>query len=273
MMSATEHLVIPRPGIDIHAWRSGATTLPLVVVLHGAGVDHHLFDYQIEPLCASGFQVLALDQRGHGLSHDPNLKLFAIRDLARDAFAAINTITNQPFVLIGQSMGGFVAQYITRCVPNRVYALCIIGSNNIFGPITRIDNYALKLSPKWIGYWPWEDFKIRSAQAASCTGKGQAYTYDAFSYLSPSEFATIWGAVANAITPDLRYRVPIPLFMALGEHDRTGRVRESMMDWRQRQPEASFHLIRDAGHNTNYDNPEVFNTALLGFLDSLNLAL
>lgn len=270
-MPTPKHLVIPRPGVDIHAWRYGPKGAPLVVLLHGAGVDHRLFDYQIEPLCSAGFQVLVLDQRGHGQSRGPNLKPFTIKDLARDAYAVINTITDQPFIIVGQSMGGFVAQFLTRCVPNRVLALGIIGSNNLFGRVTRLDNYALKLSPKWFSYWPWEDFKIRSARAASCTGKGQAYTYDAFSQLTKSEFVTIWGAVARALTPDQGYQVPVPLFLALGEHDQTGRVSESMLDWYKRMPEASFHLIPDAGHNANYDNPEAFNAALLAFLDSLHL--
>ena len=270
-MPPIDHLQITRSGLTIHGWRSGEPDAPLVVLLHGAGVDHHLFDHQIEPLTEAGFQVLTLDQRGHGKSRDENLQPFTIQDLARDAFAAINTITDQPVVLIGQSMGGFVAQFLTRCVPNQVRALGIIGSNNIFGPVTRLDNYALKFSSKWIGFWPWEDFKIRSAQAASSTGKGQAYTYEAFSQLTQPEFVNIWRAVAHAITPDLRYQVSVPLFLTLGEQDNTGRVRESMLDWYRRLPEASFHLIRNAGHNANYDNPDQFNAALLHVLDSLDL--
>lgn len=271
MKPPADHLQITRKDLTIHGWRFGEPSSPLVVLLHGAGVNHHLFDHQIEPLTEAGFQVLALDQRGHGLSRDTQARPFTIKDLAKDAYAAINTITQDPFVIIGQSMGGFVAQFLTRCVPKRVRALGIIGSNNIFGPVTRLDNYALKFSPQWIGYWPWEDFKIRSAQAASSTGKGQAYTYDAFSQITQREFVNIWGAVAYAITPDLRYRVSVPLFLALGEHDNTGRVRESMVDWHRQLPEASFHLIRDAGHNANYDNPTAFNEALLPFLDSLDL--
>lgn len=241
----------------------------MVVMLHGAGLDHHLFDQQIDPLCAAGFQVLTLDQRGHGLSREPTCTPFSIRDLARDAYAVINAFTDKPVVITGQSMGGFVAQYLARAMPNHVRALGVIGSNNIFGPVSRIDNFVLKFSPKWIGYWPWEDFKIRSAQASSCTGKGQAYTYDAFSQLSQSEFVNIWRAVSYGLTPDLRYHVSVPLFLALGEHDQTGRVSESMIDWHKRQPEASFHLIRDAGHNTNYDNPEDFNEMLIRFLNTL----
>ncbi|MEJ5912905.1 alpha/beta fold hydrolase [Pseudokineococcus sp. 1T1Z-3] len=59
-------VVLHRAGSPAHAWVHGHEGGPLVVCTHGATMDGRMFDAQVGPLVAAGYQVLTWDLRGHG---------------------------------------------------------------------------------------------------------------------------------------------------------------------------------------------------------------
>lgn len=70
----------------------------------------------------TGRAFLRFDYSGHGQSSGA----FAdgtIGDWAEDAIAAISALTEGPQVLIGSSMGGWIALLVTRALPDRVAGL------------------------------------------------------------------------------------------------------------------------------------------------------
>ncbi|MEL6516545.1 MAG: alpha/beta hydrolase [Pseudomonadota bacterium] len=71
---------------------------------------------------AEGRAFLRFDYSGHGQSSGDFLD-GAIGDWAEDAMAAIGHLTQSPQILVGSSMGGWIALLVARAMPDRVAGL------------------------------------------------------------------------------------------------------------------------------------------------------
>ncbi|WP_151717672.1 alpha/beta fold hydrolase [Gemmobacter serpentinus] len=71
---------------------------------------------------AEGRAFLRFDYSGHGASSGAFLD-GAIGDWAQDAMAAIRDLTSGPQILVGSSMGGWMALLVARAMPERVAGL------------------------------------------------------------------------------------------------------------------------------------------------------
>ncbi|MCB1387897.1 MAG: alpha/beta hydrolase [Rhodobacteraceae bacterium] len=71
---------------------------------------------------ARGRAFLRFDYSGHGAS-DGDFLDGAIGDWYEDALAAVEALTEGPQVLVGSSMGGWIALLVCRAIPERVHAL------------------------------------------------------------------------------------------------------------------------------------------------------
>lgn len=70
----------------------------------------------------NGRAFLRFDYSGHGESSGAFAE-GCIGDWAADAMAAVTTLTEGPQVLVGSSMGGWIALLLARAMPERVHAL------------------------------------------------------------------------------------------------------------------------------------------------------
>ena len=71
---------------------------------------------------ARGRAFLRFDYSGHGVSSGDFLE-GAIGDWAEDAIAAIDALTEGPQLLVGSSMGGWIAMRVALALPDRVAGL------------------------------------------------------------------------------------------------------------------------------------------------------
>ena len=61
--------------------------------------------------------------------------------------------------------------------------------------------------------------------------------------------------------------VNYPLLIISGEKD-IELVRRMGIKWHESEPTSKYHLIRNAGHCANMDNPDEFNKTVKEFIDS-----
>ncbi|WP_316670090.1 alpha/beta fold hydrolase, partial [uncultured Propionibacterium sp.] len=104
-------------------WGAG----PAVVLLHGAGMDRAVFDDQVMPLVDAGFRVAVPDLRGHGRSR-PSATAPSAEVLERDVLAVMDELGMDRAALVGQALGGTIAQGLDRDHPERVSALAALGT-------------------------------------------------------------------------------------------------------------------------------------------------
>jgi 3-oxoadipate enol-lactonase len=265
----TEH-TIERPGCTIQYWLGGREDRPLVALLHGATMDHHMFDPQVAVL-AELYRVLTWDSRGHGKSR-PLYRDFSLTDSADDLVALLDHLGVERAVLVGQSMGGMIAQQVYLHHPERVQALVNLGAVNITFPYARWEIWALKLSLPLFNLWPFGHFKRTVAKSTSIKRDVQAYALAAINQLMRDEFLHIWKDVTMAVDekgiPD--HHITVPFLLTHGDQDTTGSIRRQAPKWAAYEPNAEYVVIPDAGHNANQDNPTFFNRVLLGFLQGIS---
>ena len=101
-------------------------TLPCVVFLHGAGLDHSVWALLARAFAHHGFGVLAPDLPGHGRS--AGAPLASIASLA-DWTAALIAAAGIPAArLVGHSMGSLVVLETAARHPDKVTALGLIST-------------------------------------------------------------------------------------------------------------------------------------------------
>lgn len=122
---------VPAPDgtpLALRRWRPAAdTSRGTVLIVHGLGEHAGRYGHVAQALTASGWDVAAFDQRGHGLSGGDRGSLARPDDLLRDLAVILDVVRatgpsgaggeHLPLLLLGHSMGGLVAaQFVMRAM-------------------------------------------------------------------------------------------------------------------------------------------------------------
>ena len=131
-------------------------SLPAVVFLHGAGMDHSVWALLARAFSHNGFGVLAPDLPGHGRSAGPALS--SIAALADWTAALIDAAGINAARVIGHSMGSLVALEMAAHHPAKLSALGLIAtaapmrvSDDLLGAAKANDHAAIDMISIW-GY-------------------------------------------------------------------------------------------------------------------------
>src|SRR5690349_7301273 len=135
--------IITRQGCPIHYWLEGALDKPLLVMTHGATLDHRMFDAQSSAL-KEDYRLLTWDMRGHGESQ-PMGDAFTVPLAVDDLLAILDAIGEKAAVFLGQSTGGYVAQELAYRHPERVQAIILLDCICITEKISAFDAFLLHL--------------------------------------------------------------------------------------------------------------------------------
>ncbi|NEX61613.1 alpha/beta fold hydrolase [Noviherbaspirillum galbum] len=100
--------------------------LPTAVFIHGAQNDHSVWALQTRYFAHHGFGVLAVDLPGHGRSEGEPLA--TVEGMADWLLALLDAAGVQRAFLVGHSMGSLVALETAGRAPQRVAALCMVGT-------------------------------------------------------------------------------------------------------------------------------------------------
>lgn len=105
---------------------SGPEVAPVLVLIHGLGLNRHTWQWHL-PALAARYRVLAYDLYGHGDSapppDTPSLTLFSeqLRDL-------LDELDIETCAIAGFSLGGMINRRFAMNHPDRVHALAILNS-------------------------------------------------------------------------------------------------------------------------------------------------
>ena len=99
---------------------------PLVVFLHGAGMDHSVWALQARWFAHHGYRAAAVDLPGHGGSEGPPLA--SIEALAAWTLGLVKRLGGGKALIIGHSMGSLAALEAAALGPDQVAGLALIGT-------------------------------------------------------------------------------------------------------------------------------------------------
>lgn len=118
-------------GASINALSWGDPSLPGVMLIHGGAAHAHWWSF-IAPQLTHGYHVAALDLSGHGDSDHRHL--YAMETWSAEVLAVAEHLGMDRPILIGHSMGGFVAMVAAALHGSRLAGTIIVDS-----PVRRPD--------------------------------------------------------------------------------------------------------------------------------------
>lgn len=122
-----EHVYIPYKGQAVHLEVHAADpTAPTIVFSPGLGAHARFYLPALGKLCDEGFNVVAIDRPGHGLSQGRRggASFTAILDTVEEAIRYARERFEGPVVLAGSSLGGIITWFALTREPDIDAAIC-----------------------------------------------------------------------------------------------------------------------------------------------------
>ena len=111
---------------------SGKATTPVVVLIHGLGLNRHVWQWH-EPAMSARFRIVNYDLYGHGESVAPPTKP-SLTVYAEQLRGLLDELGIRHSALVGFSLGGMINRRFALDYPDLVSALAILNSPHERGP-------------------------------------------------------------------------------------------------------------------------------------------
>lgn len=237
---------------DLHLTTSGEG--PVLVFLHGLGMDHSLFDDLADALPDT--RVIRPDLRGHGQSEAP-AGPYSMGALVKDVETALDKQGVRDAVVFGLSLGGMIAQGLAVKRLDLVRGLVLCGTAAKFG------------QPG-----PWHDrakTARRNGMSALVDGVMEKWAVTTSAarqrfLQTPAEgYAATCEAIAGTdfYTPTASLRLPT---LGLGGDKDRSTPPDLVRETTELIPGAEFKLLRGAGHLAPETHPSEVLAELRPFL-------
>ena len=203
-----------------------------IVLVHGNGEDHHLFDTEIRQLAEAGFTVYAPDSRGHGKStlvSDEPVTEYHYADMAEDIYQFIKALGLKKPALYGHSDGGIIALLLEISHPGTLGIMAASGTN---------------LSPQ--GLIP-----------------SFIEEYTEINKKEEDPLVTLMLTEPH-IDPESLKKIRIPVLVTAGDNDLI--LRSETEKIAAALPDSEMVIVEDADHGSYIVDSEVMGKLLLGFL-------
>lgn len=245
--------------------------LPLVFV-HGFPLSRGVWQKQVEAL-RSSYRVIAPDLRGFGDSEtQPGPTTMA--QYAADLCVLLRQLATGPVVLIGHSMGGYVALAFARQFPEMLRGLVLVGTKA--GPDTaeaaagrRVMAEKVKVEGVHVV------IEALASKMLAADNQDARMVAQVRSFMAPSKPAGVIGALLGmAERPDATWllgQIAVPTLVITGADDALTPPTESER-LAQAIRRAQLKMIPHAGHLVAFERPDEFNHLLKEWLNRVGLA-
>lgn len=250
-------------------YRDAGSGVP-VVFIHAFPLNQSMWDDQLSHL-RDHCRVISLDLRGFGGSDAPN-GVYSIDEMAADVRGLMTALEIDRAVLVGLSMGGYIALAFFRNYPEAVRGLVLAdtraGADTQEARERRL-NSALKaeregsraisedMVPLLLGRTTMET-RPSVVERVRTMIEGN----------SPQGIAGAQRAMAERRdSTNMLSVIDVPVLIVVGSEDTLTPVTEAER-MRNGIRGALLRIIDDAGHLSNIEKPEEFNAALIDFIAS-----
>ena len=249
-----------RDGVDLYYEVHGDG--PPLLLTHGYSATSQMWRGQVEPF-SKHHKLIIWDMRGHGRSDYPDeLAAYSEAHTVADMAALLDAVGAERAVVGGLSLGGYMSLAFHLAHSERVEALLIVDT----GPGYRKDE------PRE----GWNQTALRTAERYETEGLARLdggsvemrtsthRNADGLAKAARGMLTQRDAGVINSL-PD----IAVPSLVVVGANDTPFLAASDYMA--AKIPGARKLVIPDAGHAANIDQPEAFNTGVLGFLAEAGL--
>ena len=204
-----------------------------LVFLPGLTSDHRLFEKQTEYF-ENKQNVFVWDAPSHALSR-PFTNNYGLSDMAEWLYEILAKEEIYNPIIIGQSMGGYLAQMYMELYPDKITGFISIDSAPLQKSyMTAMEIWLLERVEPLYRIYPWKALLRAGSRGCSETDYGQnlmrkmmmAYNSEHKEYAKLAGFG--YRMLAKAIKADLPYHISCPALLICGEKDKAGSAKRLM---------------------------------------------
>ena len=245
-------------GARIWYWDTGGAGTP-VVFLHPATGSTLIWLYQQPVFAKAGYRVIAYSRRGHYNSpaatpEDPGIGSVDLKNL-------MEVLAVKKFHAVSSAAGGSVATDFAFSFPEKLFSLTV-SSNNLAARNGYIAHAAESIRPeeeKDLPRWFWELGPSYRAANPAGVEKWNELNRKSVGFRGPRQKLT------NEVTPAKLETLSVPTLLVTGTADLV--TPPSIMRMIARHvPNNELVIIPEAGHSPYWEQPEIFNRAVLDFI-------
>ena len=248
--------------VGLNVRDEGAPDGAPVVFAHALGLDLHLWD-AVLPHLPGGLRIVRLDMRGHGGSDVP-APPYSMGALVRDVEAICDTLDLSDCVVVGNSIGGMIAQGLAAKRLDLVRGLCLantapkIGTRAIWDERIAVVERDGMTALADVTMERWFSRSFRQA------GRSEPWRNTLLS-CDPAGYIGCASAIAGTDFYTTTAALRLPTMVTVGSEDGSTPP-DLVREMAELIPGSEFHLLRGSGHLPAADQPEVFADILSGFL-------
>lgn len=266
------HTIPSSDGVELHIDEAGTPNGRPLLFIHGYTQSRLAWNKQMESALGDEFRLIAMDNRGHGLSEKPHDAYEASERWADDVQAVIDTLELADPILVGWSYGGLIiADYLEKYGEEHIAGVNLVGAISKFGTEDAnalIGESVLELVPGFFSTDAEESMAALETFVRYCT----------YEEPSPQEFYYVLGF--NAIVPphvresllsravthdDLLPTLEKPVLVTHGREDVVV-LPTAAEEHASAIPNARTSFYSEVGHTPFREDPERFNRELREFV-------
>ncbi len=239
-----------------------------VLLLHGYTDSWHSYELVL-PHLPNSMHAFALSQRGHGDSERPATG-YHPRDFAADVAAFMDALKLERAVVVGHSMGSYIAQCFAMNYPERTLGLVLVGSFTTLRGDKGIQEF-------WdTGVSKLEDpidpnFALEFQKSTLALPVPQTF-FDTVVQESLKVPARVWqaafkGLMESDLSRDLD-KITAPTLIVWGDKDAYF-LRDQQDALAAGITDSKLVIYSGVGHGVHWEEPKRFAADLLSFIESL----
>jgi len=252
-------------GIDIHYEIEGEG--PWLTMSHSLACNLHMWDPQM-PVLVRKFRVLRFDTRGHGQSSAPEGE-YTLEQMADDVKGLLDALGIRQTHWVGLSMGGMIGQAFALKYPG-IFQSMVLADTTSRRPPEAAKMWGDRIQ---VARTQGMEALVESTLARWFTEPYRNAHKDVMKRIADdirntpvAGFAGCCHAISKVDYLDRLKEIRIPALVIVGEHDH-GTPPEAARVIQQNLAGSEFKMIPSAAHISNIEQTEIFNQALLGFLE------
>ncbi len=258
--------------IDGIAWDdSGLRQGTAVIFIHGFPFNRSMWAPQIEALSGT-YRVISYDVRGHGQS-DVGYGQYSLEFFVDDLIAGMDHLKIESAVLCGLSMGGYIALRAAQRHADRLKGLILCDTKSeADSDEVKIKRATSIRAVKKDGVKSFAEGFVKNVLTEKTLLTKPNLAASVRKMIEANPPIGISGALlamaARTDTTAALAGITVPTLILVGEEDKLTppSVSEAMA---KKIPHAVFHIIPEAAHLSNLENPAIFNEHLFTFLKSI----
>ena len=251
-----------------------------VILIHGIASSYHNWDDLIPELVGERFACYALDLLGHGDSPKPSSRAYQMEWMYQHFSAWVRSLRlTEPAILIGHSLGGYLALEYARRVPAWTRSLVLVDPLYSLSQLPsllrrtyrrqNLSHFLIGRTPPWMFRFIVDMTSVAMGNGSgalhSLPGRVRAQTALDYSRTSPGVYNII--NTSRDLNGEVS-SISLPTLIIWGDRDQTLSP-ASFPKLVNHMPRATGKVLR-AGHVPHQSNMEEFNQIVMDFLRDMS---